>query len=132
MGAISVEASLCQGHAKCALLAPDLFDLDENGQAHYVGPDPLADGAQHGRALRAIEGCPEGAISGIAAPTSTPKQTTEQQAAASRYRLRCPCGELIGGQSEDELVQNARTHLASSHPQLANSYGREQILSLAF
>lgn len=134
MGTIEVDLSLCQGHAKCALLAPELFDLDENGQAHYVG-DEILDSADplYIRALRAIEGCPEGAITGLSAEQSSrPSQTPEQHAAASKYRLRCPCGELVGGPTEDELVDNARAHLASLHPQLANSYGREQILALAF
>ena len=28
---LRIDSRLCQGHARCAALAPELFDLDENG-----------------------------------------------------------------------------------------------------
>jgi hypothetical protein len=46
--------------------------------------------------------------------------------------LRCPCGELIEGEDEDELVEKAIEHLAEKHPDLAEAYTREQILFMAF
>jgi predicted small metal-binding protein len=52
--------------------------------------------------------------------------------AFEKTNLQCPCGELIRAESEDELIEKARTHLAEKHPELADSYTREQILFLAF
>ena len=34
---IRVDQDKCQGHARCKSLAPELFDLDEFGNAHEVG-----------------------------------------------------------------------------------------------
>ena len=34
---IHVDQEKCQGHARCKALAPELFDLDEFGNAHEVG-----------------------------------------------------------------------------------------------
>jgi hypothetical protein len=47
-------------------------------------------------------------------------------------RLDCPCGERITGETEDELVEKAQTHLKEKHPERAEDYGREEILALAF
>ncbi len=45
-------------------------------------------------------------------------------------RLTCPCGEVIRGTDDDDLVTNAQEHLAEKHPGL--EYDREQILFLAY
>ena len=34
---IRVDQDKCQGHARCKSLAPELFDLDEFGNAHEIG-----------------------------------------------------------------------------------------------
>ena len=34
---IHVDQDKCQGHARCKSLAPELFDLDEFGNAHEIG-----------------------------------------------------------------------------------------------
>jgi hypothetical protein len=44
--------------------------------------------------------------------------------------LQCPCGELIEGKDEDDLVAKAQAHLAEKHPDL--DYSREQILFIAY
>jgi predicted small metal-binding protein len=49
-----------------------------------------------------------------------------------RLRLRCPCGETIDADSEDELVTLAQEHLAAEHPDLAGRYSREDILAMAY
>lgn len=49
-----------------------------------------------------------------------------------KTRLQCPCGELIEGSDEDDLVAKANDHLAEFHPQLAGEYSREQILFMAY
>lgn len=45
--------------------------------------------------------------------------------------LQCPCGEVLEGADEDDLVQKAMDHLRERHPELAKVYGREQILFMA-
>jgi hypothetical protein len=46
--------------------------------------------------------------------------------------MQCPCGELIRGKDEDDLVKKAQEHLADKHPQLVGAYTREDILFLAY
>ena len=43
--------------------------------------------------------------------------------------VRCPCGEVIQGSDEDELVEKTQAHLAQAHP--GREYTREQILMMA-
>jgi len=47
-----------------------------------------------------------------------------------RTRLTCPCGELIQGKDEDELVEKVKAHLAEKHP--GHEYSREEILFMAY
>jgi len=54
---------------------------------------------------------------------------SDAAADSGKRRLMCPCGLLIDADSEDELVEQAQTHLADRHPGL--EYTREQILFLA-
>jgi ferredoxin len=58
---VRVDRERCQGHARCAALAPELFVLDELGNAREAGdgtvPAALADKAYLARA-----NCPELAI----------------------------------------------------------------------
>lgn len=54
----------CQGHARCAFLAPEVFDLDADGYA-FVQPgcEQIAIGDEpYEKALLAAENCPEEAI----------------------------------------------------------------------
>lgn len=44
--------------------------------------------------------------------------------------LRCPCGELLRGEDEDDLVERAQAHLRAAHP--GRAYSREDILFLAY
>lgn len=60
---VSVDRDRCQGHARCVLVAPDLFDLDGESRAEVLA-DPVPDGLD-GFARDATEGCPEEAISVI-------------------------------------------------------------------
>jgi ferredoxin len=58
---VKVDRERCQGHARCAALAPELFKLDELGNAWEIGdgsvPDALVD-----KAYLAKANCPELAI----------------------------------------------------------------------
>jgi hypothetical protein len=49
-----------------------------------------------------------------------------------KRRLRCPCGEVIDADDDDELVASAQRHLGVEHPELAGKYTREDILALAY
>jgi predicted small metal-binding protein len=57
-------------------------------------------------------------------------ESPEGATPAQKTTLSCPCGEWIKGKDEDELVANARAHLAAEHPDL--DYTREEILFMAF
>ena len=46
-----------------------------------------------------------------------------------KTRLTCPCGEVIRGEDEDNLVELTQEHLAAAHPDM--TYGRDEILFLA-
>ena len=57
---VTVDQSRCQGHALCAMHAPDLFDLDDEGHS-FVIADPVPGGLDEA-AYKAEAGCPEEAI----------------------------------------------------------------------
>jgi hypothetical protein len=46
--------------------------------------------------------------------------------------LQCPCGEVIQGEDEDQLVERVNQHLTDKHPDLAGHYTRDQILFMAY
>lgn len=46
--------------------------------------------------------------------------------------LQCPCGEVIQGKDEDQLVELVNQHLKDKHPDLAGHYDRDQILFMAY
>jgi ferredoxin len=56
----SIDEGRCQGHGRCALIAPDVFDVDDLGKgAVLVGEVPAADLAD---VEEAALSCPEDAI----------------------------------------------------------------------
>jgi ferredoxin len=58
---IHVDQDKCQGHARCKSLAPELFDLDEFGNAHETGDGSVPPGLED-KAWLAKANCPEIAI----------------------------------------------------------------------
>jgi ferredoxin len=56
-----VDPDRCQGHGRCALISPALFDMNDDGLAVVLDPEPT--GAALADAERAIGNCPEQAIS---------------------------------------------------------------------
>ncbi len=52
--------------------------------------------------------------------------------AREKTNLHCPCGEHITGRDEDGLVEKALEHLREVHPELADTYSREEILFVAY
>jgi ferredoxin len=58
---IHVDQDKCQGHARCKSLAPELFELDEFGNAHEIGDGSVPEGLED-KAWLAKANCPEIAI----------------------------------------------------------------------
>ncbi|NYE18003.1 ferredoxin [Microbacterium immunditiarum] len=57
---ILVQADACVGAGQCALVAPDVFDQDDNGIVLLLEPDPQ--GPDLDAAIRAVRLCPARAI----------------------------------------------------------------------
>jgi ferredoxin len=58
---LTIDSSRCQGHGRCALINPDLFDVADDGYGYVVNPDPAPD--LRADVTKAVENCPEEAIS---------------------------------------------------------------------
>jgi len=58
---LRVDPDKCQGHARCKSLAPELFELDEFGNAHEIGDGTVPAGLED-KAYLAKSNCPELAI----------------------------------------------------------------------
>ena len=58
---VHVDRERCQGHARCNALAPELFALDEFGNAHEIGDGIVPAGLEE-KAWLAQANCPELAI----------------------------------------------------------------------
>ncbi len=58
---LAIDSSKCQGHGRCVLVNPDLFDVDDDGYGIVLIAEP---GPEFGDDIKvAIENCPERAIS---------------------------------------------------------------------
>jgi ferredoxin len=57
---VRVDSSLCQGHAMCHALAPEVYTLDDLGFCN-IGEKEVHP-TQQAAALRGRDGCPERAI----------------------------------------------------------------------
>jgi ferredoxin len=58
---VNVDQQKCQGHNRCAVLAPDLFEVDELGAASAKG-DGLVPPGREDAAQLAVDNCPEYAV----------------------------------------------------------------------
>lgn len=57
---IHVKPTVCQGHARCYALAPQIFQLDDSG---YILPGDInVPAGQEALALRGVRSCPEKAL----------------------------------------------------------------------
>jgi ferredoxin len=61
-GTLQIDPGRCQGHAICYLLAPDLFEVDDEGRGSVTRAAMKSDDDQ-AQAAVAIDRCPERAIS---------------------------------------------------------------------
>ena len=59
---VRIDADKCQGHNRCYALAPELFDVDDYGQAVVVGDGSVTPDLEE-KARLAVANCPEYAIS---------------------------------------------------------------------
>lgn len=59
---VRVDAEKCQGHNRCYALAPELFDVDDMGNAHERGDGTVPPGLED-KARLAAANCPEYAVS---------------------------------------------------------------------
>ena len=46
-------------------------------------------------------------------------------------QVKCPCGETVVGESDDDLVANVEAHVQDKHPEMVGTMSREQILGMA-
>ena len=58
---VSVAADRCQGHNRCCLTAPELFEADEEGNARARGDGVVPPGLER-KARLAVSNCPEHAV----------------------------------------------------------------------
>lgn len=58
---VSVDSNLCQGHNRCMAVAPELFEIDEEGFASAAGDGTVPPELRE-RAELAVDNCPEEAI----------------------------------------------------------------------
>lgn len=65
---VKVDHQRCQGHARCYSLAPELFELDDNG---YIRPGDIeVPPGKEALAQRAARACPERALTAEAREAS--------------------------------------------------------------
>jgi ferredoxin len=57
---LRIDATRCQGHATCFMLAPGLFDVDDEGRGSVLEPE--LPGHLVEQAAAAVQRCPERAI----------------------------------------------------------------------
>jgi ferredoxin len=57
---VTVDAELCQGHARCWELCPEVFSLDDEG--HGTVPADVVPAELEAQVTRAAGNCPERAI----------------------------------------------------------------------
>jgi ferredoxin len=58
---VHVDADKCQGHNRCYAIAPELFDVDELGNAHELNGGVVPPELEE-KARMAVANCPEYAI----------------------------------------------------------------------
>jgi ferredoxin len=65
MKKIHVDLNRCEGHGRCYAVAPDLFGpIDDHGHSEFLGPPiDITNAALFERAERAVQSCPEEALS---------------------------------------------------------------------
>jgi ferredoxin len=58
---VILDRPKCVGHARCAAVAPEIYDLDENG--YLAAEEKTVADEMRPQAIRGMRACPERAIS---------------------------------------------------------------------
>ena len=58
---VAIAADRCQGHNRCCLVAPELFEADDEGNARVRGDGRVPAGLE-AKAKLAVANCPEHAV----------------------------------------------------------------------
>jgi ferredoxin len=58
---VILDRPKCVGHARCAAVAPEVYDLDENG--YLAAEEKTVSEDVRSQAIRGMRACPERAIS---------------------------------------------------------------------
>ena len=58
---VHVDLERCEGHGRCYVTAPDLFEPDDIGNGHEIGDGTVPEGMED-KARLAVANCPERAI----------------------------------------------------------------------
>jgi predicted small metal-binding protein len=45
--------------------------------------------------------------------------------------VNCECGQVVRGETDDELVRNVEAHVVEHHPDLVGKMTREDMLAMA-
>lgn len=45
--------------------------------------------------------------------------------------INCECGQVVRGETDDELIANAEEHINQDHPELVGKVTREDLLAMA-
>lgn len=45
--------------------------------------------------------------------------------------IRCDCGHVVRGSSDDELLANAESHMRQDHPDMVGKVSRDDLLAMA-
>lgn len=45
--------------------------------------------------------------------------------------INCECGRVVRGETDEELLANARAHVDRDHPELAGKISNEDLLAMA-
>lgn len=46
-------------------------------------------------------------------------------------KVECPCGQVVRGDDDDELVTNVEAHVRDKHPEMVAGMTRDEILDMA-
>jgi hypothetical protein len=45
--------------------------------------------------------------------------------------INCECGEVVRGDTDDELVEKAMSHIDRDHPELVGKVSRDDLLAMS-
>jgi hypothetical protein len=45
--------------------------------------------------------------------------------------INCECGQVVRGETDDELIANTEAHINRDHPELVGKLSRDDILGMA-